>query len=87
MSIIFEQSQKKSLNLKVNSTFRQLEYVVKNNPIIGKYGLELHPNARVRIDADRVELRKLAAINEATFTSVQTEDVVETFKNLFAENF
>lgn len=38
-------------------------------------------------DVDKVELKKLAAINEATFTYVETEDVVETFKNLFAENF
>lgn len=38
-------------------------------------------------DIDKVELKKLAAINEATFTYVETEDVVETFKNLFAENF
>lgn len=38
-------------------------------------------------DVDKVELKKLSAINEATFTYVETEDVVETFKNLFAENF
>lgn len=38
-------------------------------------------------DIDKVELKKLAAINEATFTYIETEDVVETFKNLFAENF
>lgn len=73
-------------NLKVSGGTHMYEAIAVGMKFI-KDGLELHPNARVRIDADRVELRKLAAINEATFTSVQTEDVVETFKNLFAENF
>lgn len=37
-------------------------------------------------DIDKVELKKLADINEATFSYVEKEDVVETFKALFDSN-
>lgn len=38
-------------------------------------------------DVDKVELKKLSDINEATFSYVEKEDVVETFKALFDSNF
>lgn len=37
-------------------------------------------------DIDKVELKKLADINEATFSYVEKEDVIETFKVLFDAN-
>ena len=37
-------------------------------------------------DIDKVELKKLADINEATFSYVEKEDVVEIFKALFDSN-
>lgn len=37
-------------------------------------------------DIDKIELKKLADINEATFSYVEKEDVVETFKALFDAN-
>lgn len=38
-------------------------------------------------DVDKVELKKLSDINEATFSYVEKEYVVETFKALFDSNF
>lgn len=38
-------------------------------------------------DIDKVELKKLASINEATFSYVEKEDVAETFQTLFSQNF
>ena len=37
-------------------------------------------------DIDKIELKKLADINEATFSYVEKEDVIETFKALFDAN-
>lgn len=37
-------------------------------------------------DIDKIELKKLADINEATFSYVEKEDVLETFKALFDAN-
>lgn len=61
---------------------KKIDYVEET---IKKLGIPIHTIGYGK-DADKVELKKLAKINEATFTYVEKEDIFQTIKTLFDNN-